>query len=85
MNKQEFKKIKKEVQSLLDDFGFVDPDIEISQLKAIFDIDNADINITGLLSGFKTYEIHYKDYIVEIRVENYEFKIYDIKDYEDMI
>lgn len=85
MTKKEYKKIKKEVENLFIDFGFVDPKNVLAQLKNIFEVDDADINVTGLLSGFTTYEVHYKEYIVEIRVENYEFKIYDIKDYDDMI
>ena len=85
MRKKEYKEIKNEVQNLLTDFGFVDPDNVDSQLKSIFEVENDDINITQLLTGFKTYEVHYSEFVIELRVEDYEFKIHDIKDFDDKI
>ena len=85
MNNKEYKKIYTEVQDLINDFGFADPYNIITELKAIFDVDDCDINKTGLVRGKTTYEIHYDDYIVEVVMENYEYKIKDIKEYDDTI
>lgn len=84
MNK-EYKNVKQEVESLLTDFGFVDPDNVIAQLKCIFDVEDKDINEMGRLKGVKRYDVHYGDYVVTLTIENYEFKVMDIYEYNDRI
>ena len=63
MNNKEYKKIYTEVQDLINDFGFADPYNIITELKAIFDVDDCDINKTGLVRGKTTYEVHYDVYL----------------------
>ena len=85
MDKKEYRNIAKDIQERLDDFGFVDPDNIISQLKSIFEVEDEDINVSGLISGITKYEVHFYDYIVELVVKNYEFKIDKILEYDDTI
>lgn len=85
MNKKEYNKIEKECQDLLDDFGFADKDVAVSQLKSIFNVEFKDVNIAGTLKGKTIYEVHYKDYIIELEINHYEFKIKNIFEYDDTI
>lgn len=84
MNRKEYKQIKKEVTDRLNDFGFVDPDNIISQLKNIFEVENKDINEMGRLRGLMRYDVHYKDYVITLMVESYEFKIINIIEYSQL-
>ena len=86
MNSKELKKRKKDVEVLLSEFGFIDPDRDILQLKAIFDVEDKDINVSGIFEkGGKVYEVHYKDVVISLVIRNYEFKIVNIVEYDDMI
>ena len=85
MNNKEYKTVKKEVAELLTDFGFVDPDNVISQLKNIFEVEDEDVNEMGRLRGQMRYDVHYGDYVITLIVDNYEFKIIDIYEYNDKI
>lgn len=85
MEKKEYNEVKKEVNELLTDFGFVDPQNIVSQLQAIFNVEIGDINKTGLVRARTVYEVHYYDYIIELEIKNYELKIKDIKLYDDML
>lgn len=85
MNRQEMNKVKNEVNELLADFGFVDPDMVIPQLKSIFDVEEKDINEMGRLRGLMRYDVHYGKYVVTLVVDNYEFKIVDIEKYYDKL
>ena len=85
MRKDTYKEIRTEVEDLLTDFGFVDPDLAVSQLKSIFEVQDEDIIESCLLRGKSLYEVHYDNYVITICIDRYEFKIVDIEEYNDEI
>jgi len=72
-------KLKKEVEKMMRDFGFIDPDEAISQLMKLFDVKQEDINYQNL---HNVYDVHYGDYVLKTKIEGFKFTLIDILPYD---
>lgn len=72
-------KLRKQIERQLLDYGFVDPEEAVNELMKLFEVEAKDINVQNVNN---VYDIHYKDYIVRLRIERYQFVLVDVYPYD---